>query len=74
MERREFIRRSMVAVVGAGVAASTLADEAAAASRQPHCLWGVGVQPRGGESHEIAFKRLEHKLDRKLRILRCYED
>ena len=32
------------------------------------------MQPRGGESHEIAFKRLEHKVDRKLKILRCYED
>ena len=73
MERREFIRRSMLTVVGAGVAASTLAD-GAAASRQSHCLWGAGVQPRGGESHETAIKRLENMVDRKLKILRCYED
>jgi len=73
MERREFIRRSMLTVVGAGVAASTLAD-GAAASTQSHCLWGAGVQPRGGESHETAIKRLENMVDRKLKILRCYED
>ena len=72
MERREFIRRSMLTVGGAVVAASTLADDAGAS--KPHCLWGAGVQPRGGESHETAFKRLEHKVDRKLKILRCYED
>ena len=62
----------MLTVGGAVVAASTLADEAGAS--KPHCLWGAGVQPRGGESHETAFKRLEHKVDRKLKILRCYED
>ena len=65
MERREFITRSMLTVGGAVVAASTLADEAGAS--KPHCLWGAGVQPRGGESHETAFKRLEHKVDRKSR-------